>query len=52
MVASIPVILFFVLVLAGLLTGIFVFEVFVMHLYTGPGHKYIVSLPPLFLYMV
>lgn len=41
--ASIPVILFFASVLAVLLTGIFVFEAFVTHLYTGPGHKLIVS---------
>jgi anoctamin-10 len=43
MVASIPVIIFFGIVLAGLLTSIFVFEAFVTQLYTGPGHKYIVS---------
>ncbi len=41
--ASLPVILFFASVLAVLLTGIFVFEAFVTHLYTGPGHKLIVS---------
>ena len=45
MVASVPVILLFAAVLAALLTAIFVFEAFVTHLYTGPGHKYIVSLP-------
>ncbi|RDX50828.1 DUF590-domain-containing protein [Lentinus brumalis] len=39
--ASLPVILFFASVLAVLLTGIFVFEAFVTHLYTGPGHKLI-----------
>ena len=43
MVASVPVIMLFGVVLAGLLTGIFVFEAFVTHLYTGPGHKFIVS---------
>ena len=43
MVASIPVIILFGIVLAGLLTSIFVFEAFVTQLYTGPGHKYIVS---------
>lgn len=43
MVASIPVIFFFGVVLAALLTSIFVFEAFVTQLYTGPGHKYIVS---------
>lgn len=41
--ASLPVILFFASVLAVLLTAIFVFEAFVTHLYTGPGHKLIVS---------
>ncbi|RPD76236.1 DUF590-domain-containing protein [Lentinus tigrinus ALCF2SS1-7] len=39
--ASLPVILFFASVLAVLLTAIFVFEAFVTHLYTGPGHKLI-----------
>jgi hypothetical protein len=43
MVASIPVIFMFALVLAILLTAIFVFEAFVTKLYTGPGHTYIVS---------
>jgi hypothetical protein len=51
MVASFPVILFFALVLAALLTSIFVFEAFVTQLYTGPGHKYIVSLWSAFLCM-
>lgn len=41
--ASLPVILFFASILAVLLTAIFVFEAFVTHLYTGPGHKLIVS---------
>ena len=41
--ASLPVILFFASILAVLLTGIFVFEAFVTHLYTGPGHQLIVS---------
>ena len=41
--ASLPVILFFASILAVLLTAIFVFEAFVTHLYTGPGHKFIVS---------
>ena len=40
MVMSVPVIF-----LAGLLTSIVVFEVFIMQLYTGPD-KYIVSIPP------
>jgi hypothetical protein len=43
MVASIPVIILFASVLAGLLTAIFLFEAFVAELYTGPGHKYIVG---------
>lgn len=43
MVASLPVLLLFAGVLAALLTGIFVLEAFVTQLYTGPGHKYIVS---------
>lgn len=41
--ASLPLILFFATVLAGLLTGIFVFEAFVTQLYKGPGLKLIVS---------
>lgn len=44
MLASVPVILFFAAVLVSLLTGIFVFEAFVTHLYKGPGMKYLVSL--------
>lgn len=40
--ASVPVIMVFAGILAALLTGIFVLEAFVMELYTGPGHKYIV----------
>lgn len=52
MLASIPVITFFALVLGALLTVIFVFEAFVTQLYTGPGHKYIVSLPFVFLYVI
>lgn len=43
MIASLPVITLFAMVLAVLLTGIFVFEAFVTQLYTGPGHKVIVS---------
>jgi anoctamin-10 len=42
-VASVPVILMFSAILAALLTGIFVIEAFVTQLYTGPGHKYVVS---------
>lgn len=41
--ASVPVILAFAGLLAVLMTAIFVFEAFVTHLYTGPGHKFIVS---------
>jgi len=41
--ASIPTILLFASILATLLTGIFVLEAFVTHLYKGPGHKIIVS---------
>jgi hypothetical protein len=44
--ASLPVILLFAGVLLSILTGIFVFEAFVTQLYTGPGHQYIVRLPP------
>ena len=40
--ASLPVMLLFVTVLALVLTGIFIFEAFVTKLYTGPGHQYIV----------
>ncbi|KII87096.1 hypothetical protein PLICRDRAFT_176887 [Plicaturopsis crispa FD-325 SS-3] len=41
--ASAPVILGFAVLLAALLTGIFVVEAFVTHLYTGPGSKLVVS---------
>lgn len=44
--ASVPVILAFAGLLAVLMTAIFVFEAFVTHLYTGPGHKFIVSAGP------
>lgn len=43
--ASIPVILSFAVMLATLLTAIFVFEAFITVLYTGPLHEYIVSAP-------
>ena len=43
LLASLPVILFFASVLAVLLTGIFVLEAFVAHLYTGTGHQLIVG---------
>jgi anoctamin-10 len=42
MIASVPVILVFAIILAALLTGIFVIEAFVTELYTGTGHKYVV----------
>ncbi|RDB23782.1 hypothetical protein Hypma_008903 [Hypsizygus marmoreus] len=51
MVASLPVLLLFAGILIALLTGIFVFEAFVTHLYTGPGHKYI-SFSPTILFVV
>lgn len=44
-IASLPVIVFFGVVLAVLLTIIFVLEAFVTDLYTGPGHKYIAFSP-------
>ena len=47
-VISIPVIIFFAAVLAGLLMVIFILEAFVTELYTGPGHQFIVCLPPFF----
>jgi anoctamin-10 len=43
---SVPVIALFASVLAVLLTAIFVLEAFVTTLYTGPGHRYIVSSSP------
>jgi anoctamin-10 len=43
---SVPVIVLFASVLAVLLTAIFVLEAFVTALYTGPGHRYIVSASP------
>lgn len=45
MLASLPVILLFAGILLALLTAIFVFEAFASHLYTGPGHQLIVSVP-------
>ncbi|KAH8103893.1 DUF590-domain-containing protein [Cristinia sonorae] len=49
-VASLPVILLFAIVLACLLTGIFVFEAFVTHLYKGPGNR-LVGFSPTILFM-
>ena len=40
---SVPVIVLFATILAILLSAIFVLEAFVTALYTGPGHRYIVS---------
>ena len=41
--ASIPVILGFVAVLAGILTMLFAIEAFITRLYTGPLHQHVVS---------
>ena len=41
--ASIPVILGFVAVLAGILTTLFAIEAFITRLYTGPLHQHVVS---------
>jgi anoctamin-10 len=43
MAASIPVILGFVAVLAGILTTLFAVEAFITRLYTGPFHQHVVS---------
>ncbi|KAI0759326.1 DUF590-domain-containing protein [Irpex lacteus] len=51
MLTSVPVILFFAAVLVSLLTGIFMFEAFVTHLYKGPGMKYLVIVQPTILFM-
>ncbi|KAH9947024.1 DUF590-domain-containing protein [Amylocystis lapponica] len=52
MLANMPVIMLFAAVLAALLTGIFVFEAFVTHLYTGPGHRWIVYTPTILISLV
>ena len=44
--ASIPVILGFVAVLAGILTTLFAIEAFITRLYTGPFHQHVVSGTP------
>jgi hypothetical protein len=44
--ASIPVILGFVAVLAGILTTLFAVEAFISRLYTGPLHQHVVSGAP------
>jgi anoctamin-10 len=41
MVATLPVVLAFVVILSTLLTAMFVFEAFITHLYTGPGQKFV-----------
>lgn len=41
--ASIPVILLFAVVLAVVLTGVFILEAFVTELYEGPGRRIVVS---------
>jgi anoctamin-10 len=46
---SLPVILLAALALTGLLTGLFIIEAFVTHLYTGPGHQ-VASLFPTILF--
>ena len=43
MVASVPVITAYAILLITLLTSIFAFEAFITQLYNGPGHQYIVS---------
>ncbi|THG94392.1 hypothetical protein EW145_g8149, partial [Phellinidium pouzarii] len=48
--ASLPVILVFVVALAAILTGIFMFEAFVTQLYTGPGQR-IISFSPTLLFV-
>ncbi|PPR03916.1 hypothetical protein CVT24_008101 [Panaeolus cyanescens] len=48
--ASVPVILLFAGILSALLTGIFVFEAFVTHLYQGPG-KQIIAFSPTLLFV-
>lgn len=43
MMASVPVIMFFVAILAALLFLVFIFEAFMADLYTGPGNRFVVS---------
>ncbi len=47
--ASVPLITLFATLLAVILTGIFVLEVFVTQLYEGPGKQFVVSVPCLFI---
>ena len=46
---SLPVIILAAFALTGLLTGLFIIEAFVTHLYTGPGHQ-VASLFPTILF--
>ena len=46
---SLPVIALAALALTGILTGLFIIEAFVTHLYTGPGHQ-VASLFPTILF--
>jgi anoctamin-10 len=46
---SLPLIMLAALALTGILTGIFIIEAFVTHLYTGPGHQ-VASLFPTILF--
>ncbi|KDQ51062.1 hypothetical protein JAAARDRAFT_185547 [Jaapia argillacea MUCL 33604] len=53
MIASVPVMILFAVALAVLLTAMFIFEAFIMHLYTGPGSQYMGFAPTiLFLALV
>ncbi|PCH36279.1 DUF590-domain-containing protein [Wolfiporia cocos MD-104 SS10] len=45
MITGLPVIMLFAIVLAALLTSMFVFEAFVTELYTGPGHRFLAFAP-------
>ncbi|KAF5380733.1 hypothetical protein D9757_007154 [Collybiopsis confluens] len=51
MLASIPVILGFAVLLAFLMTGIFFLEEFCEHFYTGPGQQYI-TFAPIIIYAI
>lgn len=45
LLAGLPVIIGYAVLLIALMTSIFVFEAFIAHLYIGPGHQYIVNSP-------
>lgn len=49
MMASAPVIMLFVAILAALLFLVFIFEAFITDLYTGPGNRFVVSPFPVIL---